>query len=111
MDNNLDNIGVGERIRSLREEMGLSREKFSELISISDVFPGQIERGESSLSLKTLTSIITFTGASSDFILFGKNDKNSKVNKINRILLNSSDKTVNLIYNIINDIYSYNKDK
>ena len=29
--------------------------------------------------------------------------------KINKILENSSDETVELIYNIVNDIYRYNK--
>lgn len=111
MDNNLDNIAVGERIRSIREKMSMSREKFSEAINISEVFLGQIERGESSLSLKTLTSIISFTGASSDYILFGDEKNNSKISKIVKILLNSSDKTIDLVYNIVNDIYFFNKNK
>ena len=51
---NRDNILVGERIRSIRESYNMSREKFSEIIDISEVFLGQIERGERSLSIKTL---------------------------------------------------------
>ena len=111
MDNILDNIAVGERIRAIREKMSMSREKFSEAINISEVFLGQIERGESSLSLKTLTSIISFTGASSDYILFGDEKNNSKISKIVKILLNSSDKTIDLVYNIVNDVYYFNKNK
>lgn len=41
------------------------------MIDISDVFLGQIERGEHSLSTKTLVKIVKFTGVSADFILFG----------------------------------------
>ena len=37
-----DNIIIGERIRKIREELKMSREKFSEMIDISDVFLGQI---------------------------------------------------------------------
>ena len=32
MDINLDNFEIGNRIRSLREDMCMSREKFSEMI-------------------------------------------------------------------------------
>lgn len=109
MENKLDNIKIGERIRSIREEMSLSREKFSEIIDISEVFLGQIERGESSLSLKTLASIISYTGASSDYILFGDDNKNSTKKKIDKILNLSSEETIEFIYSIINDVYKYNK--
>ena len=109
MDNRLDNIKIGERIRSIRENMSLSREKFSEMIDISEVFLDQIERGECSLSLKTLANIIAFSGASSDFILFGDESKNSVEKKIDRILSKASDETVEFIYTIINEIYKYNK--
>ena len=36
----------------------MNREKFSEMIDVSDVFLEQIERGERSLSLKTLGRIV-----------------------------------------------------
>ena len=62
MENNLiNNIEVGERIRNIREGLDMTRESFSEMIDVSDVFLGQIERGERSLSLKTLCRIITNT--------------------------------------------------
>lgn len=49
MDYKLNNIEIGNRIRSIRENMFMSREKFSEMIDISEVFLGQIERGEGCL--------------------------------------------------------------
>lgn len=86
-----NNVEVGERIRKIREELKMNRETFSEMIDISDVFLGQIERGERSLSLKTLCRIVSFTGSSTDFILFGTMEENATINKINRILNRSSD--------------------
>lgn len=47
-----DNIIIGERIRKIRENLKMNRENFSEMIDISDVFLGQLERGERSLSTK-----------------------------------------------------------
>lgn len=97
-----NNLEVGERIRGIREGLKMNREKFSEMIDISDVFLGQIERGERSLSLKTLCKIVSFTGVSTDFILFGNNDNNSMIQKIDRILAQSSTANLEYFYEIIN---------
>jgi len=97
-----DNIEVGERIRKIREELKMNRERFSEMIDISDVFLGQIERGERSLSIKTLCRISSFTGSSTDFILFGNTNANSTIHKIDRILAKSSDANIKYFYDIIN---------
>ena len=104
-----NNIEVGERIRKIREELKMNREVFSEMIDISDVFLGQIERGERSLSLKTLCKIVTFTGSSTDYILFGNDSNNSLIDKINRILSKSSDINIKYYYDIINCSYVFFK--
>ena len=98
MQNNLE---IGERIRGVREKLHMSREKFSEMIDISDVFLGQIERGERSLSIKTLTKIVNFTGTSSDYILFGDSKINKTYDKINRILNRCSEESLLFIYELI----------
>ena len=95
-----NNNKIGERIRSIRENLNMSREKFSEMIDVSDVFLGQVERGERSLSIKSLFRVVSFTGVSSDYILFGNLDS-SKHDRIFRILDNSSDEAVEYFYNLI----------
>lgn len=102
----IDNVLVGERIRKLREQFNMSREKFSEIIDISEVFLGQIERGERSLSLKTLSKIVAYTGSSSDYILFGKLEN---TDTINTILNNCSSETVEYIYELIHCSFTYLK--
>ena len=109
MQNNLNNLEIGERIRRVRENMFMSREKFSEMIDISDVFLGQIERGERSLSLKTLSNITSYTGVSADYFLNGNDSEDSNIKKINRILKKSSPDTVEFIYNLLHTVYTYNK--
>lgn len=104
-----NNIEVGERIRKIREDLKMNRETFSEMIDISDVFLGQIERGERSLSIKTLCRIVSFTGTSTDYILFGNKENNSIVQKINRILDKSSDNMKEYIYKIITASSSFFK--
>ena len=104
-----ENISIGERIREIRENFNMSRERFAEMVGISDVFLGQIERGECSLSLKTLKSIIKFSGCSADYILFGDNSNNSKIEKIDRILKNNPDITVDFIYDLTRSVHSFYK--
>lgn len=104
-----EDIVIGERVRKIREDLKMSREKFSEMIDISDVFLGQIERGERSLSTKTLTKIVNFTGFSADFILFGVVSSNNTISKINRILNKCSDDVVDYIYKLIHDTFYFIK--
>lgn len=104
-----DSIIIGERVRKIREELKMNRERFSEMIDISDVFLGQIERGERSLSTKTLVKIVKFTGVSADFILFGNEESNNTLAKINRILNKCSNDFLNYIYDLIHTTFNYVK--
>ena len=108
LENN-ENVLVGERIRTIREGFHMSREKFSEMIDISEVFLGQIERGERSLSIKTLKKIVIYTGVSSDYILFGNSENNEYTSKINRILNKCSESTLKYIYELIHSSFSFFK--
>lgn len=111
MDYKLNNSEIGERIRSIRESLFMSRERFSEMVDISEVFLGQIERGECSLSLKTLSNIIAYTGTSSDFILYGKDDSNDiYIKKIERMLYQCSDETLKFIYDLIRDVQKFSQE-
>ena len=107
---NEDNIAIGERIREIRKSLNMNRDKFSEIIDISEVFLGQIERGERSLSLKTLKKIVSYSGYSTDYILFGDNSSNSKIKKIDRILYKCSDDNLDYFYKILYVSYSYFKE-
>lgn len=97
----LNNIEVGERIRKIRKQLKMSREAFAELINISDIFLGQIERGERSLSIMTLASISTSTGVSTDYILFGTPEEIPTLKKITNIVENGSDNFRNYAYDIL----------
>lgn len=101
MQFNQDDIDIGERLRSIREEMHMSREAFSEKIDITDSFLGQIERGERALSVRTLRKVVKYTGVSSDYLLFGKDTNNGTIQKINNILALNSKTTSDFIYHIV----------
>lgn len=62
---------MGLRIRNERENLGLSRERFSEIVGLSPYYIGQIERGDRNMSLDTLIKISCSLNVSVDFILKG----------------------------------------
>ena len=101
MQLNNEDIDIGERLRGIRENMHMTREQFSEKIDITDSFLGQIERGERSLSVKTLKKVVKYTGVSADYLLFGNKSNNDTIQKINNILTVSSDTTSDFIYHIV----------
>ena len=101
MQFNKEDIDIGERLRGIRENMYMTREKFSEKIDITDTFLGQIERGERSLSAKTLKKVVKYTVVSADYLLVGKDSNNETIQTINNILVVNSQTTSYFIYHIV----------
>ncbi|EST55370.1 XRE family transcriptional regulator [Brevibacillus panacihumi W25] len=60
---------LGERIRSLRLEQGLSQEQLGERSGLHTNYIGQIERGEKNLTLETLLKIARSLGTSLEQLL------------------------------------------
>lgn len=65
---------IGNRIRNIREEMGLTKEAFAKSLGISGQYLGIVERGGSCLSVEKLKTLCDLTGLTSDYILFGKEE-------------------------------------
>lgn len=73
MYNEINNKIIGERIRYEREKLGLTREKFAEIVDLSPLYIGQLERGERQMSLNTLFKISQCLHISIDYLLIGSN--------------------------------------
>lgn len=124
MDKNiLDFKEIGLRIRTEREKLDLTREKFAEIVGLSSFYIGQIERGERKMSLETLAKISKALHMSTDYLLFGNNfsydstaqnisvlesadnsyDSNPKgdLQELLSILLRCSDKEVSLVNDLV----------
>lgn len=67
---------IGRRIREKRDDLGISREQFSEIIGITPHFLAQIEMGNKGMSTYTLYKICSGLQASADYILMGRESKN-----------------------------------
>ena len=86
---NLD-VYIGERIRELRNQNGLTQEELADRTELTKGFISQLERGLSSASVATLSDIVTCLGTDlSDFfreertpqIVFKEEDYSTKIDK------------------------------
>lgn len=68
------NLLVGLRIREVRESLNLTREQFCSKCDISESFLAAVERGQKSITSKTIYKICTSLNISSDYIVLGKNN-------------------------------------
>lgn len=106
----LEKLLIGNRIRKIREEIfEESRKEFSNRCNLTERYIGQLERGEFLLSMETLDKIVTATGIDTDYILYGKNEKNRmkiKQNLVN-IIERADYEQIKMIYKCITTIMSY----
>ena len=72
---NENTSGIGNRIEAIRKNLNLSRAQFGKLIGVSGQYVGMIEREVQSLSVNVIMNICKKTGASADYILFGKSER------------------------------------
>jgi transcriptional regulator with XRE-family HTH domain len=60
---------IGKNIRAARQSKNLTIETLSELADISESFLGTVERGESSISIETLTNLCKALDVSADSLI------------------------------------------
>lgn len=75
----MDWVSIGGRIRKQREYLGLTREQLAEKLDITPKFCSDIELGVKGMSVPTLCRIATTLSLSTDYILFGKQEKKEKL--------------------------------
>lgn len=97
------NLMVGLRIREVRESMHLTREKFSEKCDISPSFLADIERGNKSLTAKTIYKICSACSITADYIIFGHKSGFDR-DIVMEILSSYSDDQLEHISNILYEI-------
>ncbi len=91
---------IGQRIRTLREESGDSREILSEQANISPKFLYEIECGKKGMSAATLYAVSRALNVSADYLLSGKTPNTGK-NRIMAILDSLDEKKLRNLENII----------
>ncbi|MBE6961345.1 MAG: helix-turn-helix domain-containing protein [Ruminococcaceae bacterium] len=64
-------VEIGQRLRQRRQELGLTRDKMSELADIGSGYYGQLEVGTSQMSVDTLAKLSRSMHLPMEYILFG----------------------------------------
>lgn len=70
--------GFGSRVKFYREQVGLTKEKFAEVINRSENFISEIEKGNNSCSVHTLYQISNALRVSTDKLLYGETMKSKE---------------------------------
>lgn len=99
---NNENIEMGKRIKELRLQQKLTREKLAEYSNISTQFLADIEAGKKGMSVITLRKICTALHVSSDYIVFGEN--NDIVSSTDFMLSTLSSEKQNEVIGIVQSI-------
>ncbi|AYD41185.1 XRE family transcriptional regulator [Clostridium fermenticellae] len=98
--NAIDAELIGTRIRKERETLGLTREKFAEVLDLSPLYIGQLERGERLMSLSTLIKISNILNISTDYLIHGKSTHESLMKEhSNEPLYNKNNSTLYALLN------------
>ena len=95
------NLMMGNRIRRKREQLGYTRETFSEMVGISFRFLTDIELGRRGMSFKTLIKICNLLHTSTDYIILGKETK-KEFPEIIHTLENLDEKYLPMIEDMLN---------
>lgn len=75
---------IGKRIKTIRENMNMTKESLAKELGISGQYLGLVEHGKNYLSIEKLKILCDLTNLSADYILFGR-DTNT-VNNTKNIL-------------------------
>lgn len=79
-------IDIGERIKTVRKGLHLTQDQLAEKSGLSSNYIGQLERGERSPSLKTLSRIARSLGVDADYLVkVPQSDIETKLREIRRL--------------------------
>lgn len=81
---------IGRRIRMSRKSLGYTISQAAELMDVSDVYLGKVERNKIKPSFNLLIKICSCYAVSSDYLIYGK-EKTSLEEKYMNSLLNLND--------------------
>lgn len=96
---------MGIRIRENREKLDLTREKFAEIVDLSALYIGQLERGERQMSLTALVKIANSLCVTTDYLIYGKdkckNNENIIKEEFKEYNLAADKKSSSVLHNLL----------
>ena len=94
-------IEIGLRLRQRRQELGMNREKMSELADIGSGYYGQLEVGTSQMSVDTLIKLSRSMHLPMEYILFGEGYTPGDPSPVVDLLQQCTPRELNLAENML----------
>ena len=89
-------IEMGQRLRSRRQELGLTREKMAELADIGAGYYGQLEVGTSQMSIDTLIKLSQSMHLPMEYIIHGSGYEPGDTSGVQELLSRCTDRELKL---------------
>jgi transcriptional regulator with XRE-family HTH domain len=104
---------LGERIRYIRKEKGLSQEQLGEVSGLHPNFIGAIERGEKNVTVESLVRIAAGLDISMEqlFRYIDPMEKTDALGEIHELLEQRSGEDRKLILQLIKTVFEWEKEK
>ena len=105
----MDYKRLGTRIREERKRLNLTQAQLAEDVDISDTYMGAIERGDRSLTLDTLVSLVNRLGVTVDYLLADSvSDSDSNImEQFKQIMDRQPLERKQMAINVLRTIFSY----
>jgi len=99
----IDQKLLGSRIKSLRVQKGLSQDKLGELSGLNGKYLGEVERGNSNISITNLSKISDVLGVPflSMLNIEHEQDRAELVKELNQMIDGADDGQLKIIYRVI----------
>lgn len=92
---------IGYRLRQRRTELGLTRDKMSELADIGSGYYGQLEVGTSQMSIDTLIKLSRSMHLSMEYIIFGEDKKTGDATPVLEMLQDCTPRELKLTEDVL----------
>jgi len=106
----IDFVRMGTIIKQARINAGMTQEQLSEIVDVTPAFIGHIERGERSVSLKTLFAIACKLDISFDYLLLQNvilDDTQQNVSAFEQLIKDKSPDVQKAILDIVRTTIKY----
>lgn len=94
-------IEIGQRLRQRRQELGLTREKMSELADIGCGYYGQLEVGTSQMSIDTLIKLSRSMHLPMEYIIFGSGHEPGDASAVQDLLFRCTPRELKLAEDVL----------
>lgn len=94
-------IEIGQRLRQRRQELGLTREKMSELADIGTGYYGQLEVGTSQMSIDTLIKLSQSMHLPMEYIIYGSGYDPGDASGVRELLSHCTERELKLAEDVL----------